>query len=393
MEKYSSDSNVSSEDLATELSRLAIDDETFLSPDTESIASSTSEETQAVKATSVVPREKLNEYLLSEGITPIVQPWLEWEQVTDRTKQRYTKRTAEIVSSVLRTISPKDASSLWQAIVTSAAMKKALGLEELSKTSKDYLEALAEAYGNANGWDTRRQILSIMAGIASYKAISVFIPGLSRYHYTIANLHRLQFGRGASMTYQPLVRVRVERQQLDHFLSFITSPHLVQDLPFGQNMLTLSSGKTIEIPNVIRTLIPQRIARQYKQYCDETGFKPFSERTMLRILAECKASVRKSLQGLDYFAAEGARAFEDLESLVHQLSELGLGKESDAFNVQSLKSAKLYLKGDFKVIVFFKTNFKKSVIRRYGWDKISRWGAPNSCRICLSNIDTGVYFL
>ena len=138
-------------------------------------------------------------------------------------------------------------------------MKKALGLEELSQPSKDYLEALAEAYGNANGWDTRRQILSIMAGLASYKAISVFIPGLSRYHYTIANLHRLQFGRGASMTYQPLVRVRVERQQLDHFLSFITSPHLVQDLPFGQNMLTLSSGKTIEIPNVIRTLIPQSV--------------------------------------------------------------------------------------------------------------------------------------
>lgn len=351
MENYSSDSDVSPGDLGTELSRLAIDDETFLSPDTESIASSTSEETQALM--SVVPREKLNEYLLSDGITPIVRPWLEWEQVTDRTKQRYTKRTAEIVSSVLRTISPKDAGSLWQAIVSSSAMKKALGLEELSQTSKDYLEALAEAYGNANGWDTRRQILSIMAGIASYKAISVFIPGLSRYHFTIANLHRLQFGRGASMTYQPLVRVRVERQQLDHFLSFITSPHLVQDLPFGQNMLTFSSGKTFEIPNVIRTLIPQRIARQYKQYCDETGFKPFSERTMLRILAECKASVRKSLQGLDYFAAEGARAFEDLESLVHQLSQLGLGKESDTFDAQSLKSAKLYLKGDFKVIVFF----------------------------------------
>ena len=74
---------------------------------------------------------------------------------------------------------------------------------------------------------------------------------------------------------------------------------------------------------------------------------------MLRILAECKASVCKSLQGLDYFAAEGARAFEDLESLVRQLSKLGLGKESDAINTQSLKTAKLYLKGDFKVIVVF----------------------------------------
>ena len=175
-----------------------------------------------------------------------MQPWLEWEQVTDRAKQRYTKRTAEIVSSVLRTISPKDGGSLWQTIDLSPAMKKALGLEELSQPSKDYLEALAKAYGNANGWDTRRQILSIMAGLASYKAISVFIPGLSRYHYTIPNLHRLQFGHGVYVTYQPLVRVRVEQQQLDHFLSFIMSPHLVEDLPFEQNMLTLSSGKTMK---------------------------------------------------------------------------------------------------------------------------------------------------
>jgi len=136
VEKDPSDSGVSSEDLSTELSRLAIDDDTFLSPDTDSIVSSTSAETQAVKATSVVPPEKLNENLVSDGIAPIVQPWPEWEQATDRTKQRYTKRTAEIVSSVLRTITPKDAGSLWQAIVSSAAMKKALSLEELSHTSR-----------------------------------------------------------------------------------------------------------------------------------------------------------------------------------------------------------------------------------------------------------------
>ena len=39
MEKDPSDSDVSSEDLAAELSRLAIDNETFLSPDTDSIVS------------------------------------------------------------------------------------------------------------------------------------------------------------------------------------------------------------------------------------------------------------------------------------------------------------------------------------------------------------------
>ena len=222
-------------------------------------------------------------------------------------------------------------------------------VEELLEASTHYLEALAEAYGNSNSCDTRRQILSIMTGVASYKAISSFIPGLSRFMYTRANLHRLQFGCAAPLTHQPLVRVRIDQQQLDHFLSFVTSTHSVRDMPLGQTFLKLSSGKLVEVPNIIRTMIPQRIARQYKQYCEEKGFKIFSERTMLQILLECKASVRKSLQGLDYFATEGARAFEDLETLVHQLSALGLAKEWETYHVQSLKTAKLYLKGDFKV--------------------------------------------
>ena len=45
---------------------------------------------------------------------------------------------------------------------------------------------------------------------------------------------------------------------------------------------------------------------------------PFSERTMLRILSECTASVRKSLQGLDYIAAEGEKSFDDLSLLINQ---------------------------------------------------------------------------
>lgn len=74
------------------------------------------------------------------------------------------------------------------------------------------------------------------------------------------------------------------------------------------------------MPNVIRTMIPERIVTQYIQFCSESNFSPFSRSTMLRILTECKASVRKSLQGLDYFAAKGARAFEDLGSIVDKIS-------------------------------------------------------------------------
>ena len=123
--------------------------------------------------------------------------------------------------------------------------------------------------------------------------------------------------------------MRVDSSQLDHFLAFINSPHVIQDLPFGQRYLRLSSGELLETPNVIRTMIPQRIVRQYQQYCEETDCKLFRPTTMLRILSACCATVRKSfkilkLQGLDYIAAEGAKAFDDLCHVVARLEECGL---------------------------------------------------------------------
>ena len=47
----------------------------------------------------------------------------------------------------------------------------------------------------------------------------------------------------------------------------------------------------------------------------------------------------ESLQGLDYFVAEGVPAFNELEGLVLQLGELG----------KSCKVAKFYLRGNFRV--------------------------------------------
>ena len=41
---------------------------------------------------------------------------------------------------------------------------------------------------------------------------------------------------------------------------------------------------------------------------------------MLRLLSECSASVRNSLQGLENYAAEGARAFDDLADIVENIS-------------------------------------------------------------------------
>ena len=54
-------------------------------------------------------------------------------------------------------------------------------------------------------------------------------------------------------------RMYIPPQKLDHFLSFTTSTHIIQDLPFGKKTLKLSSNVELKIPNVMRSLIPEQI--------------------------------------------------------------------------------------------------------------------------------------
>ena len=77
--------------------------------------------------------------------------------------------------------------------------------------------------------------------------------------------------RGVKLTPEKRARIKVPLEKLNHFLEFITSARVVQDQPFGEKTLKLSSTE-IKIPNVVRTSIPQQIVKQYQSYCTETGF-------------------------------------------------------------------------------------------------------------------------
>ncbi|XP_073238734.1 uncharacterized protein [Porites lutea] len=219
---------------------------------------------------------------------------------------------------------------------------KELGYE--GSADRKYLEALAETYKNASTWDTRRQVLSIMADLVPIERLQRYLPGITEYRVKTARLHKHVYGRGNPLPSRYSPRMRVEATQLDHFLTFITSPHIIQDLPFGQKYTKLSTGEVLETPNVIRSMIPERIVKQYTKYCDEFGFKPFGRTTMLAILAACSATVRKSLQGIDYIAAERGKACDDLCHVVKRLEEYGVLKTDVSELWRScVKSAKQYI--------------------------------------------------
>ena len=54
----------------------------------------------------------------------------------------------------------------------------------------------------------------------------------------------------------------VSVSQLDIFLDFITSEHIIQEISFGERTLKLSSEKKITVPNAVRKVIPERVIQQ-----------------------------------------------------------------------------------------------------------------------------------
>lgn len=193
-----------------------------------------------------------------------------------------------------------------------------------------------------------------------------FIPTLTSYRFDIARYHTLLHGRAEPIPRQENRRMKVDQGKLEDFISFITSSHVIQDVPFGERLLKLSTGEVIKTPNVIRMMIPERIIQQYQQYCSERGFEPMSRRTLHRVLDECSASVRKSFQGLDNFSSQGAEAFDDLDKVVDKLVDCGKTEVWAREMKQQLRSSKQYLKSDYKVFDLFHYTVCYEVLQKKG---------------------------
>ncbi|CAF1459393.1 unnamed protein product [Rotaria sordida] len=219
-----------------------------------------------------------------------------------------------------------DIDIVWQANIENSK-QICLSNDNLDKNLRLILTSIAEAYNNASHWTIRRQILSIMAKDVTFSTIRIFIPDLTSHRFNMARRHADFEGKGAVVDDTRTPIIRYDDYQLEHFIEFIVSPHICTDLPFGEKQLHLSTGETLLIPLTIRNLAPQRIIEQYYNYCKEyygDTFRPLGQITLFSILNGCTASIRRSLQGLDSFSAEGSTSFDLLTSIVDGLSTLGI---------------------------------------------------------------------
>ena len=182
-----------------------------------------------------------------------------WDMASDRTQRFHIRKAKQVVDAALEEIAPQDNEKLWISLVQSKVAAQQTNDEAIDFKLAD---ALAECYKNAGHWGSRRQILSIMADKMDFETLQNWLPGLTRYRFKIARHHRILHSRGSVVSTVSSRRMYVSPKQLDHFLDFITSAHIVQDLPFGEKTLKLSTKEDIVVPNVIRTLFPERIVQQ-----------------------------------------------------------------------------------------------------------------------------------
>jgi hypothetical protein len=101
---------------------------------------------------------------------------------------------------------------------------------------------------------------------------------------------------------------------------------------------------------MIRNMGATRIIDQYFHYCSEmcSDFEPLGKSSLFTVLETCKTSTRKSLQGINYFAAEAGKAFDGIRKMIE--GKVALCSDSDRI-IENLKRARFYLKSDYKVHV------------------------------------------
>ena len=93
-------------------------------------------------------------------------------KLSTRTKNLRVHKAKDAVVASLEVISPEDPGSLWEALKDSQSIENTLSTTQKLPGDKKYLSALAETYQNAVSWDTRRQVLSIMADLVPSSAVA-----------------------------------------------------------------------------------------------------------------------------------------------------------------------------------------------------------------------------
>ena len=186
--------------------------------------------------------------------------------MSSRSQRYYRKKAEQAIEGVLESIAPGNASWLYLLIL----------------------------YEEAAYWYTRQQILSLFVNDYSKSEILALIPGLSKWRIDEARKHAFQTKPGQPIDPPRITRCRLDVVKVDHFLDFLSSLSVLQDVAYGTRTLKLESGESLEIPNMVRSVISSHLVGMYLNFCVESNFEPLGRSTLFNIIKVriCKTFVK-----------------------------------------------------------------------------------------------------
>ena len=200
------------------------------------------------------------------------------------------------------------------------------------------LERFKKIYDNSDGYG-KITVLSVIDHSKYSKAYLVQKLGCSKYQVeTARSLGVLQDGIHKQIN-TPTTRLRLDRGKVEHFMDFLFSSGLLQDVSYGIKTIRFDSDEKCKVANAVLATKRSHAIAQYLQLCFDHNYSALHRSTLWKILRAIKPSQRKSLSELDDFAASAMNGFAVLASLI-PLEHSSL--------IHALQNRKRYLKTSFQ---------------------------------------------
>jgi hypothetical protein len=275
---------------------------------------------------------KLNEEMGTKGITPVKyagQSYLtgqSLEKVTPRTVQSLKRKYTQFIQGQTRTFIEATCPG-QETLFNETVMKPVLvslsqdNVECISIEQDHLMNELITAYNDSTDKVSKLQILSLVPERYSKTTVMILF-GCTKYQAERCRKMRQVVGAHAPiLTYADIHRNRLPKNKVLHFLEFLHVSNLLHDTPLHSKDLQLSTGKTVEVPQMVLTITKQHAILLYLDHCTHNDYSPLSASSLRRVLDESKATQRKALQGLDNYVVRGSNALDNIKSLVEDVFE------------------------------------------------------------------------
>ena len=229
----------------------------------------------------------LNNFLrmATEGRVSLVRSQCQSDVLTmsSRTQRYDPKKAEQAIEGVLESIAPGNAFWLYQQVLQRrTCLQAAEGIVEDTLVAR-----LVILYEEAAYWYTRQQILSLFVTNYSKTERLALIPSLSKWRIDEARKQAFQTKPSQPIDPPRITRCRLDALKVDHFLDFLSSPSFLQDVAYGTRTLELESGQSLEVPNVVHTIISSHLVCMYLNFCVESNFEPLRHSTLFNIIKVC----------------------------------------------------------------------------------------------------------